>query len=115
MLFVESSAPAKVYVTQPVLPETIDVLRIAHAVRLNAEDRVLTKPELIDRLRDADAVVALLTDVIDGDVLEAAPRLKVAANVAVGFNNIDVSAATRLGIAVTNTPGVLTETSADFA
>jgi glyoxylate reductase len=66
-------------------------------------------------LREADGVLSLLTDTIDKEVLESAPALKVVANFAVGFNNIDVAAATRLGVVVTNTPGVLTDTTADFA
>ena len=104
-----------VYVTQPVLPEALEFLRTHAPLEFNSENRVLGKGELIDRLRDADAAMTLLTDVIDAAVLEAVPRLKVVANVAVGFNNVDVQTATRLGVAVTNTPGVLTETTADFA
>jgi glyoxylate reductase len=112
---VKPSPAGKVYVSQPMLPEAIDFLKTRSTLQVNPEDRVLPKTEFIENVRDADAVVTLLTDVIDAEVLESAPSLKVVANVAVGFNNIDVKAATRLGIAVTNTPGVLTETSADFA
>jgi lactate dehydrogenase-like 2-hydroxyacid dehydrogenase len=82
---------------------------------MNPEDRLLSKAELVARSTSARGIVTLLTDVIDKEVLESLPELSIVANVAVGFNNVDVAAATRLGILVTNTPGVLTETTADFA
>ncbi len=66
-------------------------------------------------LGDADALVCLLLDRIDGDVIRRAPKLRVIANCAVGYDNIDVNAATAAGIAVTNTPDVLTEATAEFA
>jgi len=68
----------------------------------------------MSRLRDKAGLVCLLTDTIDEEILNAAPSLKVVSNVAVGYNNIDVAACTRRGVVVTNTPGVLTETTADF-
>src|SRR5918992_1220394 len=67
------------------------------------------------RVADCDGLVALLTDRIDAALLDAAPKLKVVSNYAVGFNNIDVAAATQRGIAVGNTPGVLTDATADMA
>ena len=67
------------------------------------------------RIADCDGFVSLLTDKIDAALLDAAPRLKVVSNFAVGFNNIDVAAATARGIAVGNTPGVLTDATADIA
>ncbi|HEX8600002.1 MAG TPA: D-glycerate dehydrogenase [Chloroflexia bacterium] len=80
-------------------------------------DRIWTKQELIDRLHGGEynALYCLLTNPIDAEVLDAAPALKVVANMAVGYNNIQVDEATTRGIAVTNTPGVLTDTTADFA
>jgi glyoxylate reductase len=80
-------------------------------------DRIWSKSELIERLREGnyDGLYCMLTNPIDGEVLDAAPGLKVIANMAVGYNNIDVQEATRRGIAVSNTPGVLTDTTADFA
>jgi glyoxylate reductase len=80
-------------------------------------DCIWTKQELIDRLKagNYDALYCLLTNPIDGEVMDAAPGLKIIANMAVGYNNVDVPEATRRGIAVTNTPGVLTDTTADFA
>jgi glyoxylate reductase len=105
----------KVYVTRPVFDEAIDRLRREFEVELNTEDRILPKQELIAHLRDKDGALTLLTDAIDLEVLESTPRLKVIANFAVGFNNVAVDSATKLGVVVTNTPGVLTETTADFA
>jgi glyoxylate reductase len=70
---------------------------------------------LRDKVKDRDGLVSLLTDRIDGPLMDAAPRLKVVSNFAVGFNNIDVTAATQRGIAVGNTPGVLTDATADMA
>src|SRR5439155_1627856 len=67
------------------------------------------------RVADCDGLVSLLTDRIDAALLDAAPRLKVVSNFAVGFNNVDVGAASERGIAVGNTPGVLTDASADMA
>jgi glyoxylate reductase len=80
-------------------------------------DRIWSKQELIERLKGGgyDGLYCMLTNPIDAEVLDAAPGLKVIANMAVGYNNIDVKEATRRGIAVSNTPGVLTDTTADFA
>jgi glyoxylate reductase len=66
-------------------------------------------------LRDADGILCLLTDPMNEEVLTAAPKLRIISNLAVGYNNIDIAAATRLGIPVGNTPGVLTEATADLA
>lgn len=84
-------------------------------VDYNETDVPLSKAELIRRLRDKDGLVCHIISTIDEGVLAACPGLKVIANVAVGFNNIDVAAAQRRGVVVTNTPDVLTETTADFA
>src|SRR5436309_9760789 len=67
------------------------------------------------KIADCDGLVSLLTDKIDGPLLDAAPRLKVVSNFAVGFNNVDVPAATQRGVAVGNTPGALTDATADTA
>ena len=82
------------------------------------DDRPFTHAELCERARDCDAIVCLLTDRIDAEVLAAGAaggRLRVVANVAVGYDNIDVAAARSHGITVCNTPGVLDETTADLA
>ena len=82
-------------------------------VDVNQGERVLSKEELIDSLRGKDALLSLLTDEVDSDVLLSSPDLKIVSNYAVGFDNIDVPTATKHGIAVTNTPGVLTEAVAE--
>jgi len=74
-----------------------------------------TREELVARIGEKDGLVCLLTEKIDDEVLRAAPKLRIVANVAVGYDNVDVSACTKRGIVVTNTPGVLDETTADFA
>jgi glyoxylate reductase len=73
------------------------------------------KEELLSRLKDKQGLVCLLTDRVNDELLRAAPKLQIVANVAVGYDNIDVPACTKRGVAVTNTPGVLDETTADFA
>lgn len=110
-----SSLKPKVLVTRSIPREGLDLLASLCDLDVNQEDRALSKDELKSRLADKDALLSLLSDPIDRDVLAAGPRLRVVANYAVGFNNIDVAAATARGIVVTNTPGVLTETTADLA
>jgi glyoxylate reductase len=106
----------EVYVTRVIPQPGIDLLREHFTVTVNEDDRQLSADELKDRASSYDALVTLLTDRIDRTVLAAGDgRLKIAANVAVGYDNIDVDAATEHGILVSNTPGVLTETTADFA
>jgi glyoxylate reductase len=107
--------PRKVLVTKTIFPEAIELLRTELSVDLNTDDRTFSKPDLIARLKAVDGAVTLVTDTLDTEVLESVPNLKIVSNVAVGLNNIDVPAATRLGILVTNTPGVVTESTADFA
>src|SRR5438128_5122882 len=84
-------------------------------VDYNETDIPLSKAELIRRLRGKEALVCHIISAIDEEVFAACPDLNVVANVAVGFNNVDVAAASRHGVIVTNTPDVLTETTADFA
>jgi glyoxylate reductase len=97
------------------LPEpAIQLARSRAEVDLHTGDRPLAKPELIARLQGKQGLVCLITDEIDAALLEACGDLRVVANVAVGYNNVDVAAATRLRVTVTNTPDVLTETTADF-
>lgn len=105
----------RVFVTRLLPGPALEVLREKCEVEVNEEDRVLTKREIIEGVRGKDGLLCLLTDRIDAEVMDAgAPTLKVISNYAVGFDNIDVPEATRRGIAVTNTPGVLTETTADL-
>lgn len=105
----------KILVTRRLPDAALDRLRAAGEVDLNVEDRVLARGELMARIRGAGALVCLLTDTVDGAVMDAAgPTLKVVANYAVGYNNIDVAAATARRIPVTNTPDVLTDATADL-
>jgi glyoxylate reductase len=84
-------------------------------VDLHEADKPLGRTELLARLKGRQGLVCLITDAIDAPLLAACPDLKVVSNVAVGFNNIDVAEATKRGVVITNTPDVLTETTADFA
>jgi lactate dehydrogenase-like 2-hydroxyacid dehydrogenase len=102
-----------VYVTRAIPRENIDALKQHFDVEINTEDRALTRFELKDKVKGRAAVVALLTDTIDGEILDAAgPQLKIVANYAVGFNNFDVAAATERKVILTNTPGVLDDATA---
>lgn len=109
----------KIFVTRDIPNRGIFLLKEkGYEVVISPHDRVLTKPELIEFLQKDryDAVLALLTDKIDTEVLSAAgPQCKIFANYAVGFDNVDVKAATQKGISITNTPGVLTDTVAEHA
>jgi glyoxylate reductase len=104
----------KVFVSRVIPQAALEILQEHVALEINSEDKPLTKPELISRIQGKEGLVCLLTDEIDDEVLGSSPSLRVVSNVAVGFNNIDIEAATRRKIAVTNTPGVLDETTADF-
>lgn len=75
----------------------------------------LTKEEIVEKIKGKDGIISMLDDPIDADVINASPNLKVISNYAVGFNNIDIKTATEKGIVVTNTPGVLTNATADLA
>lgn len=106
-------AKASVYVTRMIPEENIEELRKHFDVEVNRDDRALSKEELKEKLKGKDGVVSLLTDTIDGEVLDAAgSQLKIVANYAVGFNNFDLAAATERGVILTNTPGVLDEATA---
>ena len=98
-----------------VLPEpALEVVRQACEVQLDPLDRPLTPAALRQAVADKQGLLCLVTDRIDAPVLEAAAGLKVVSNVAVGYDNIDVATATQRGILVTNTPGVVTESTADL-
>src|ERR1700730_10344156 len=110
------SARPKILVTQKVPDPAYPPLEAIGDVEANMEEGVIwSYEELLRRGPGHDYIYSLLTDNIDARFLETCTRLKMVANMAVGYNNIDVEAATRLGIAVSNTPGVLSDTTGDLA
>jgi lactate dehydrogenase-like 2-hydroxyacid dehydrogenase len=109
-------AKKSVYVTRMIPAQTIDTLRKHFDVDVNPHDRALTREELVQAVRGRDAVVSLLTDKFDGEVLDAAgAQCRIVANYAVGFNNFDLDAASARGVIMTNTPGVLDDATATHA
>ena len=105
-----------VYVTRMLPQPAIDLLQEHCDVEVNPDDRVLNRAELLEKVAGRDAVLCQLTETIDDEVFAAAgPQCKIFANYAVGFNNVDLDAATRHGKLVTNTPDVLTDATADLA
>jgi len=105
----------RVLVTKKVYQEAIELLKAHVDVEYVDSDDGLTPEELAPRLKDKDAIISQLTDRFDAAVIDSLSGVRILANVAVGYDNIDVPAATRKGIQVTNTPDVLTDTTADFA
>ena len=104
----------KVLIARGVFPEVVEALSRRFAVEHNAEDRPLPPDELARRLADKHGVMTTVMDRVDDALMARCPELEVVANIAVGYNNVDVAAATKRGIRVTNTPGVLTDTTADL-
>lgn len=104
----------RVYVTRHVPQAALDLLERHADVTVWPGELPPPREELLQQVREIDGLLALLTDRVDGALLDAAPRLRVVSNLAVGYDNIDVAAATARGVVVTNTPDVLTEATADF-
>ncbi len=104
----------KVLITRKIPQSGLDVLAGCE-VEVNPHDRELAHYELLAAAKGKDAVLTMLTDKIDAATMDALPTVRIYANYAVGYNNIDVGEAARRGITVTNTPGVLTDTTADLA
>jgi glyoxylate reductase len=105
----------KVYLTREMVPAVLERLKSLCDLQINPEDRTLAGVELTRNSQDAEILVPTGSDPIDAEFLEASPNLKLIAGFGVGYNHIDVKTATRLGIPVTNTPGVLAEATADIA
>lgn len=105
----------RILVTREVFDETLGFLARHCDVESNQQDVALAPEALAHKLADKDGVVCCLTDRMDAKLLERCPKLKVVANVAVGYNNIDLAACTARGIMATNTPGVLDDSTADLA
>jgi len=105
----------KVFVTRQIPEPGLALLRKEFDVEISSHDRVIKKQELMNSVKGKDGLLCLLTDPVDRDVISAEPNLKMIASYAVGYDNIDVKAATERGIPVSNTPGVLTDTTAELA
>ena len=103
-----------IFITREIPEQAIDLLRAnCRTVEAHRGESLLTKEELMQKVRGRDGILCCLTETIDADVLDAAAGIKGLANMAVGYDNIDLHAATERGIPVSNTPGVLTEATAD--
>jgi glyoxylate reductase len=105
----------KVYSTHPLFEEARKILDTNCDIQYWCEAERPARGELLRRVKDREGLICLLTEQINEELLRTAPKLRVVANVAVGFDNIDVEACTKRGVVATNTPGVLDETTADFA
>jgi glyoxylate reductase len=106
---------AKIFVTHPLYSEAQSVLQSTCDCEFWTKPERPPTAELARRLKDKEGLVCLLTERVGDDMLRAATKLRIVANVAVGYDNVDIPACTRRGVLVTNTPGVLDETTADFA
>jgi glyoxylate reductase len=105
---------ARVLLTRRIPSSVLTPLQAQHAVDVYSDDGGIPRGELLRRVADKDALISVLTDRIDGELLDAGPALKVVANIAVGYDNIDVPAARTRGVVITNTPDVLTEAVAEY-
>lgn len=105
----------KIYITRKLPASVLEILgERFHVDMWEKEEEAVPRDVLLEKVKDTQGLLCMLTETIDEEVMKAAPNLKVISNMAVGYNNIDVEAATQRGITVTNTPGVLTETTADL-
>jgi len=105
----------KVYVTRLIPKRGLEMVREVCETRVWEGELPPPREVLLEEVREIEGLLCLLTDRVDAELLDAAPNLKVVSNMAVGFDNIDVAECTQRGIPVGNTPGVLTDTTADFA
>src|SRR5215467_9141242 len=108
-------AKSKVFATHPLFDEARAILDAACEVDYWTQPDRPSREEIARRTKDKNGLVSLLTDRVNDDLLRIAPKLRIVANVAVGYDNIDVLACTRRSVIATNTPGILDETTADFA
>ncbi len=104
-----------VFVTRRIPKAGLSLLRGCAQVKVWDGELPPPREVLLEEARSADGLLTLLTDTVDAELMDAAPRLRVVSNYAIGYDNIDVQAATERGIVVCNTPGILTDTTADFA
>ncbi len=106
---------AKIYVTRQLPEAALSLLRGCGEMRVWEPDEVIPRTVLLQEVQEVDALLCMVSERIDQELLTHAPRLGIIATMAVGYDNVDVPALTRRGIVLTNTPGVLTETTADLA
>jgi len=105
----------KVFVTRKIAQEALDMIENVAEMELWGEELPPSHDVLLSKVKDIEGLLSLLTDKVDTELMMTAPKLKVISNMAVGYDNIDIAEATKRGIPVGNTPGVLTETTADFS
>ena len=105
---------AKIHITRQLPEAALALMRPCGELSIWEPDSVIPRETLLQEIQEADALLSMVTERIDDELLDHAPRLKIVANMAVGYDNVDVAALTRRGIVLTNTPGVLTETTADL-
>jgi glyoxylate reductase len=108
-------AKPRVFATHQLFDEARQILDAACDVEYWTKDERPPREEVLRRVKDKEGLVCLLTEKVNDELLRVAPKLRIAANVAVGYDNIDVDTCTKRGVVATNTPGVLDETTADFA
>jgi glyoxylate reductase len=108
-------AKPKVYSTHQLFEPARNILDANCDMQYWTDSERPPRDEVLHRVKDKDGLICLLTEKVNEEFLRAAPKLRIASNVAVGYDNIDVGACTKRGVVVTNTPGVLDETTADFA
>jgi glyoxylate reductase len=108
-------AKPRVLATRPLFSAAQQILNATCDVEYWTQPERISKEELLGRVKDKEGLVCLLTERVNEELLRAAPKLRIAANIAVGFDNMDLPACTKRGVVATNTPGVLDETTADFA
>lgn len=105
----------RIFVTRQIPQQAIDkLIQAGLDVEVYPEDQVIPRETLLEKVKHRDGILCILTETIDSVVMQHAEEVKIFANYAVGYNNIDVPEATRRGICVTNTPGVLTDATADL-
>ena len=106
----------KILITRKLMKSSEEYALKIFSVKLNKEDKLLTKDELISKSSDCDGILSSLTEKLDADVIsKLSDKIKIISNFAVGFGNIDLSAAKKRNIVVTNTPDVLTDATAEIA
>ena len=105
----------KVYATHPLFEEARKILDTHCDIQYWGESDRPPREELLRRVKDREGLICLLTEKVNEELLRTGPKLRIVSNVAVGFDNIDLEACTKRGVVATNTPGVLDETTADFA